>query len=200
MTIYFPAIELAYQNKFILSLSGNSKRYRLNIATMAPKRKVKGRAVHAQAHSAVDDTQAENTKVLAKWHHNFQSIKRIFDANKQHPDLTWPEWFDTNNDYSITSHPNPPIPNNQAGKKAKEHEKFGYPDGVLVNFLFKSTMGASNELAPHLAFKGVLEMNSYIDIIDADIIHQSALLVSEGFVLSDKHSNKRGDNTIVTMV
>ncbi|KAK6697991.1 hypothetical protein SNK05_010839 [Fusarium graminearum] len=132
---------------------------------MAPKRKGKGRAVAVQAPSASDEARAEHAKVLAKWHHNFQSIKRIFDENNQHPVMAWPEWFDTNNDYSITSHPNPPISDVKAGKQAKEHEMFGYPNGVLINFLFKSTMGGSNELAPYLAFKGILEMNSYIDII-----------------------------------
>ncbi|KAM0365437.1 hypothetical protein ACHAPK_009665 [Fusarium culmorum] len=135
---------------------------------MAPKRKGKGQAAAAQAPCAFEDAQAEHAKVLSKWHHNIQSVKRIFDANNQHPVLAWPGWFDTNNDYSITSHPNPPLSDVKAGKQAKEHEKFGYPNGVLVNFLFKSTMGASNELAPYLAFKGILEMNSYIDIIAVD--------------------------------
>ncbi|KAG8350025.1 hypothetical protein FVEN_g13078 [Fusarium venenatum] len=60
---------------------------------------------------------------------------RVLSAANQHPDLDWPEWFDTNNDYSFVSHQIPAISNIKAGKLAKEHEKFGYPDGVLVNFV-----------------------------------------------------------------
>ncbi|KPA37360.1 hypothetical protein FLAG1_09825 [Fusarium langsethiae] len=58
-------------------------------------------------------TPKRQAKALAKWHHNFQSVKRIFDTDNQ-------------------------------------------PTGLK---------GANTELAPYLAFKGVLEMNSYIDII-----------------------------------
>ncbi|KAM0233270.1 hypothetical protein ACHAPO_007349 [Fusarium lateritium] len=149
-------------------------------AKRSPKGKGKYRAV------ATDAAQVERAKQLAKWHHNFISVKRIFNSNNQHPDLTWPAWFDKKNDYSFVSHESPPVSEVKAGKQAKNHEKLGYPDGVLINCVFKSTMGANNELAAYLSFKGVLEMNSYIDVIVAGIIHQSALVTFKGY--SERHA------------
>jgi hypothetical protein len=65
---------------------------------------------------------------------------------------------------------NPFASDSEAGKLARNHQKFGYPNGILINSLFKSTMGANAELAPYLAFKGVPEFNSYTDII-GKLIH-----------------------------
>jgi hypothetical protein len=63
------------------------------------------------------------------------------------------------------THEGPAMSEAETARAAKKHHEFKYPDGVLINFLFKSTMGANAELAPYLAFKGIHEMNSYVDII-----------------------------------
>ncbi|RGP72380.1 hypothetical protein FLONG3_6776 [Fusarium longipes] len=111
-----------------------------------------------------------------KWHHNFKSLKRIFNENNEHPTLKFPDWVD-------------------AGRAAKEHrDKYNYPKGVLINFRFKASMGVNSELTQYLAFKGILEMNSYVDTIVADIVQHAALVAHHHFAIS-----KETFDTDVTM-
>lgn len=57
------------------------------------------------------------------------------------------------------THEGPAMSEAETARVAKKHQDFKYPKGILINFQFKATMGANAELAPYLAFKGVLEMN-----------------------------------------
>ncbi|RFN40475.1 hypothetical protein FIE12Z_13051 [Fusarium flagelliforme] len=64
------------------------------------------------------------------------------------------------------THEGPAMSEAETARVAKKHQDFKYPKGISIDFLFKATMGANAELAPYLAFKGILEMNSYVDIAD----------------------------------
>ena len=112
-----------------------------------------------------------------------------------------------------TTHKGPVVSEPKTARIAKKHQEFKYPKGVLVNFLFKATMGSNTELAPYLAFKGVLEMNSYVDIVCkssilnetfedyinrfvvADLVHQAALVVHNGLQMDQATIN--ADSTMV---
>ncbi|RGP71743.1 hypothetical protein FSPOR_3109 [Fusarium sporotrichioides] len=126
---------------------------------MTPKRQTKGksRAVANELPSTSDAAEVETSKVLAKWYHSFQSVKRsIRDEIIRTLQFLLSQ-----------------LASWQRSRKSSVTQK------ASLNFLFKSTMGANTELAPYLAFKGVLEMNSHINII--------ALVAYEAFVFSDKN-------------
>jgi len=93
------------------------------------------------------------------------------------------------------THEGPAMSEAEAARVAKKHQDFKYPKGILINFQFKATMGANAEPAPCLAFKGILEMNSYVDNVGksrilsetfenyidrhivVDVVRQAALVV-----------------------
>lgn len=188
----------------------------MSTSTKMPPRKTRNKKATAAASQAPgDDTTATYKDQLepTKWHHNFLSVKRIFDQDNQHPSMEYPKWLDNNSDYSHTTHEGPVVSELEAAWMAKKHQEFKYPKGVLVNFLFKATMGSNTELAPCLAFRGVLEMNSYVDSIGksrilneafdhyinrfvvADLVHQAALVVHNGFQMDQATIN--ADSTMV---
>ncbi|KAJ4114801.1 hypothetical protein NW768_011355 [Fusarium equiseti] len=125
---------------------------------MAPGKTRNEKAAVAATQTLGDDSMSKSKDQLAltKWHHKFISVKRIYDKDNQHPSM----------EYS---------------RAAKKYQDFKYPKGVLINFQYKATVGANAELAPYLAFRGVLETNSYIEIIVPDIVHQAALVAFNNF-------------------
>ena len=75
------------------------------------------------------------------------------------------------------THECPAISEAEATRVVKKHQDFKYPKGILINFQVKATIGTNAELAPHYAFKGVLEMNSYVDIVGKSDISSAAFRI-----------------------
>ena len=62
----------------------------MSISTkMAPRKTCNKKATVAARQTAGDDTATTNNDQLAptKWHHNFRSVKRIFDKDSHHPSM-----------------------------------------------------------------------------------------------------------------
>ncbi|CVL12374.1 uncharacterized protein FPRN_03580 [Fusarium proliferatum] len=117
---------------------------------------------------AIDIAEADR---LSRHHHNFKSLMRIFDANRQHPILTFPgipAWIDQGDD---TQH------ENSAQTNA---EVTDIPDSV-VDHEWSSIMGSPACLSRYCLFGSEEDLNSYVDIIIPDIVQTAALVAFHSF-------------------
>ncbi|KAF4454843.1 hypothetical protein F53441_2713 [Fusarium austroafricanum] len=108
------------------------------------------------------DPDKEEVQRLSKHHHDFKSLIRIFDVNKQHRILTFPASVEDHMDYTHAHH--------QAPTRTDETRS-----DALVNQKWSTDMESVAGLAQYCEFKGHKELNSYVDIIVPDIVQGAAL-------------------------